>query len=66
MGEKETNAGLGQAAPEGAEPPGIVTTGAGGGMRAGGPIPEVDPSDDPSPDPAAVLKNKTKSNQSND
>lgn len=55
MGEKETNAALGQAPAE-----------TGADLRTGGPTPEVGPSPGPNPEPEAVLKTKTKSNQSND
>ncbi|MEP7214646.1 MAG: hypothetical protein ABI782_00245 [Anaerolineaceae bacterium] len=55
MGEKETNAGLGQASPD-----------TGANLRVGDPVPDIDVSTGPNPEPAAVIKTKTKSNQSND
>jgi len=55
MGEKETTAGVGQASPD-----------TGANLRPGDPIPDIDVAAGPTPDPAAVVKNKTKSNQSND
>lgn len=55
MGEKETNASTGQTAAD-----------TGANQRPGDPAPDIDVSADPSPDPAGVVKTKTKSNQSND
>ncbi len=56
MGEKEANAALAQAPAE-----------TGANLRPGGPTSEVvDPSTGPNPETEAVIKTKTKSNQSND